>query len=59
MLCHLHIVGAESYSLNQCINIVLCCRALGPVEAEAIPGLKDIHKFVDPYEVEIIARCCR
>jgi hypothetical protein len=36
-----------------------CCRALGPVEAEAIPGLKDIHKFVDPYEVEIIARCCR
>ncbi|WIA37851.1 hypothetical protein OEZ86_014704 [Tetradesmus obliquus] len=34
-------------------------RALGPVEAESVPGLKDVHKFVDPWEVEIIARCCR
>jgi hypothetical protein len=38
---------------------LLTYRALGPVEAETIPGLKDVHKFVDPYEVEIIARCCR
>ena len=22
-------------------------------------NLKDIHKFVDAYEVELVARCCR
>jgi len=28
-------------------------------EADANHNLKDIHKFVDEYEVELVARCCR
>lgn len=28
-------------------------------EADANRNLKDIHKFDDEYEVELVARCCR
>lgn len=37
--------------------LLLICRAYDSVD-ETI-SLKDVHKFVDEYEVELVARCCR
>jgi hypothetical protein len=39
---------------------VLCaCREIDFQEEGFTINLKDIHKFVDEYEVELVARCCR
>jgi hypothetical protein len=39
----------------------MLCRAIA-CDADGIDvnvSLKDVHKFVDEYEVELVARCCR
>jgi hypothetical protein len=37
----------------------LVCRGLDMSEEGTNVNLKDVHKFVDEYEVELVARCCR
>ncbi len=43
------------------VACVVCraCRGVDFQEEGVALNLKDIHKFVDEYEVELVARCCR
>lgn len=42
-----------------CSLHALHCRVLDWSAEGMQLGLKDVHKFVDEYEVELVARCCR
>lgn len=46
----------------QCFDavcVLFACREIDFQEEGFTINLKDIHKFVDEYEVELVARCCR
>lgn len=57
-MAYIAVTCKQLYQAYQCVCYT-ACREIDFQEEGFTINLKDIHKFVDEYEVELVARCCR